>query len=115
MSINWGGLSTKTIDEMYRDALEFFSTDSNRHLTNGRQTYAQEIKHHLEVIEERVRRLQNAANALMKVSGANKRKAGIRVVVDGETFVSIRHACDALGCHKSTINRMLRDGEAKRA
>jgi hypothetical protein len=65
--INWGGLSTKAIDKMYEEAISFLKSDVDRHATNGRQVYSKELHFHLEVVEERVRRLRNTVNAMMSI------------------------------------------------
>ena len=63
--INWGGINTKALEKMYDEAVEFLKKDADRHATNGRQVYSQELHFHLEVVDERVRRLSNTMKALM--------------------------------------------------
>ena len=119
--MNWGGLSTQSIQEMYDDAIEFLKADARRHEANGRQVYAKELKYHLEVIEERVRRQTNTVKALMPMTTTYTPKGknpwgrkGMKVKVGEKLYPSMTAAAKELGCNKHTISRMIRDGEAQK-
>lgn len=113
--MNWSGISAGAVDEMYEEALEFFRIDAGRHQEHGRQTYSDEIKHHLGVIEEKVRRLSGKVHAVAPPKPYQAKGYRIAVVVGGKRYESVARAAAALGVHKWVINRMIRDGEAQRA
>lgn len=54
--MNFQGLNKADVRDLYHDALAFFKADAERHKRNGRQVYSEEIKHHIEAVEEWVRR-----------------------------------------------------------
>ena len=113
--MNWGGLSTPEIQAMYEEAIEFFKADAERHKSNGRQVYSEEVFHHLEVIEERVRRLSNTVNAVLHPGkrGVVVGRKGRKVIVGQTLYPSLRTAALSLGVSKHAVNLMIRDGEAK--
>ena len=115
--MNWGGLNTKDLEDLYQEALEFLKADSKRHESHGRHVYAEELKHHLEVVEEKVRRLQNTVNALMPSQSATsttRPKLGMMVKIGDRVYKSLTDAARDRGVNKHTISRMIRDGEAQK-
>ena len=62
--IDLAGASTKALDDMYREAITYFTNLAEGHEKQGRAGFSQEIKWQVEVIEERLRRLQNTIKAL---------------------------------------------------
>lgn len=112
--INWGGINTGDLNEMYEEALEFFRADIKRHHSAGRHIYSKELAYHLDVIEERVRRSTNTVKALMPTtSKGNVGRRGRGIIIDGVAYKSRHVAAITLGKSKSDIIQMLIRGEAQ--
>ena len=65
MRPNLSGVDTKALDELLTEALAYLQSTANVHETYGRVGEAETCRWHAQVIEERVRRLENTVKALM--------------------------------------------------
>jgi len=63
--IDLAGVNTKALDELTEEAFTFFERSAEIDKLYNRPGHSQETLEHLEVIKERIRRLQNTVNALM--------------------------------------------------
>ena len=64
MRPNLSGVDTKALDELLTEALAYLDSCARVHDSYGRSGEAETCRWHAEVIEERVRRLENTVKAL---------------------------------------------------